>query len=516
MPRQYLIKQIVEESIKNQKRFSNMISLEKVLIDVILEIGYKDALNDYLNTIRSVLEADSENKFNIENIDCLKNIMKNNFLYIDEITYIFPRIIEFGKNNKHRCRTVFYGKFIKCKSNQNEYYEINLNKKGLVDVRAVESRAISTFKDNYLHINENDFISMSFLDMEKIKKYYEELNKTYQNEVDKDKIKIYQQVEETNQNVVQLTLNFLNYFPNKILLDRKQYVNFEIIISFDDYYTKLIIDIDEDLIKNNYSTVNNEAFNIYCKFSKVIEKYLNTDSEIKQSITWALIKKYAVKHYGEIFDKEYGNYFKDIEDKPIIELIRIYFRIEEIDPKDILTIGTFTYFLMYHNIFSESNIYNFLTCNTIVIDYIQEECKQKELEQFENKLFRTENNSWIYSIDEVDLMNGYEFEQFLDVLFKKMGYSTKITKGSGDQGIDIIIEKSGKKIGVQAKCYSSNVSNKAIQEVVAGLKYYNCYKGIVVTNNYFTESARKLAYSNQVVLWDRDMLKQKIESVLSK
>jgi restriction system protein len=54
------------------------------------------------------------------------------------------------------------------------------------------------------------------------------------------------------------------------------------------------------------------------------------------------------------------------------------------------------------------------------------------------------------------------------------------------------------------------VSNKAIQEVVAGMKYYDLKKGIVVTNNYFTKSAIELGNSNDVVLWDRVILKEKI------
>lgn len=40
-------------------------------------------------------------------------------------------------------------------------------------------------------------------------------------------------------------------------------------------------------------------------------------------------------------------------------------------------------------------------------------------------------------------------------------------------------------------------------------------KGIVVTNNYFTASATELAKSNNVILWDRDMLKRKMEESLN-
>ena len=74
----------------------------------------------------------------------------------------------------------------------------------------------------------------------------------------------------------------------------------------------------------------------------------------------------------------------------------------------------------------------------------------------------------------------------------------------------MIVEKRGKKIGIQAKCYSNPVGNSAIQEAVAGKGFYHCDKVVVVTNNYFTSSAIKLAQSNDVVLWSRDILKEKI------
>ena len=132
---------------------------------------------------------------------------------------------------------------------------------------------------------------------------------------------------------------------------------------------------------------------------------------------------------------------------------------------------------------------------------------------FEKKLSKSKKIDYKYTIDSIDIMTGYEFEKFISELFRKMGYSTNVTKGSGDQGIDVVIEKSGIKIGVQAKCYSGGVTNKAIQETVAGLKYYGCEKGIIVTNNFYTNSAIKLAEVNNIVLWDRNILKQKIEEL---
>lgn len=70
-------------------------------------------------------------------------------------------------------------------------------------------------------------------------------------------------------------------------------------------------------------------------------------------------------------------------------------------------------------------------------------------------------------IDELncDKMTGYEFERFCAELLKVNGFvDVKITKGSGDQGIDIIARKDDIKYGIQCKCYDSDIGNKSVQE----------------------------------------------------
>lgn len=108
-----------------------------------------------------------------------------------------------------------------------------------------------------------------------------------------------------------------------------------------------------------------------------------------------------------------------------------------------------------------------------------------------------------------DNMDGHEFERFCAQLLSKRGYEdVMVTQGSGDQGIDIIAYKDGIKYGIQCKCYSSAVGNKAVQEVFAGKAFYQCHVGIVITNNYFSDSAIALARQNGIVLWNRDKLLQ--------
>ena len=115
------------------------------------------------------------------------------------------------------------------------------------------------------------------------------------------------------------------------------------------------------------------------------------------------------------------------------------------------------------------------------------------------------------SSSDIDNMTGSQFEYFIASLFKKMGYKTYVTKSSGDQGVDIIAQNNVFKIAIQTKCYHNRVGNKAIQEVTAGMRYYGCNKGMVITNSYFTNSAIELANANDIELWDRHTLEEKIK-----
>jgi len=107
----------------------------------------------------------------------------------------------------------------------------------------------------------------------------------------------------------------------------------------------------------------------------------------------------------------------------------------------------------------------------------------------------------------IDMMTGHEFEVFCASMLERSGFEDiDVTKGSGDQGIDILATKDFVKYGFQCKCYSTDIGNKAVQEAYAGKTYYGCHVAVVLTNRYFTPAARDLAAQTGVVLWDRDKL----------
>lgn len=113
----------------------------------------------------------------------------------------------------------------------------------------------------------------------------------------------------------------------------------------------------------------------------------------------------------------------------------------------------------------------------------------------------------LYTIEQLDLMQGHQFEYACSNILRENGFkNVKVTKGSGDFGVDIIAEKDNCRYAIQCKRYSSKLDNKPIQEVVAGLAYYGCSKGAVMTNQYFTKQAKVLARINGVQLWDRNVL----------
>jgi restriction system protein len=100
-------------------------------------------------------------------------------------------------------------------------------------------------------------------------------------------------------------------------------------------------------------------------------------------------------------------------------------------------------------------------------------------------------------IADVDKMTGVEFERYVGEIFKSQGYMVHFTATSGDYGIDIVAQKGPDKYGVQLKRYSGHVGRAGISDAVAGMRYYNCNKCMVVTTNYFTANAKHLAKSNE-------------------
>lgn len=102
--------------------------------------------------------------------------------------------------------------------------------------------------------------------------------------------------------------------------------------------------------------------------------------------------------------------------------------------------------------------------------------------------------------------DGHAYEQAVARYLRSHGYwRVKLTGASGgDYGVDITARKGlFRKYAVQCKRYSNPVGVRAVQEVVGGMRVYNCNRAMVVTNNTYTRPARVLAEENGVELKEK-------------
>lgn len=114
--------------------------------------------------------------------------------------------------------------------------------------------------------------------------------------------------------------------------------------------------------------------------------------------------------------------------------------------------------------------------------------------------------------DDMDMMEGHEFEHFCAELLKRNGFlEVEVTRGSRDYGVDILAQKDGVTYAVQCKCYTTPIGIKAIQEAYAGRDYYDCMVGVVMTNQYFTTPAVEVAKKLKILMWDRGYLDSMLE-----
>ncbi len=162
----------------------------------------------------------------------------------------------------------------------------------------------------------------------------------------------------------------------------------------------------------------------------------------------------------------------------------------------------FLLYLIYFLILGILLLVGKLKLNFAIILFLVVEIIFHKYKSWRNKRF------YHASINIVDKMTGEEFEEFLELHFKKEGYKTHLTPKTGDYGADLVVKKGREKIVVQAKRWNQNVGVEAVQQAVASIKYYKAHRAMVITNSSFTENARNLAKANNVTLIDRkDILK---------
>lgn len=97
-------------------------------------------------------------------------------------------------------------------------------------------------------------------------------------------------------------------------------------------------------------------------------------------------------------------------------------------------------------------------------------------------------------------LRSVPFEKFLAAGLQQLGFRIRATATTGDQGVDLIATRNNIRLAIQAKGYAGTVGNDAVQQVFAGMQYYDCNCCAVLTNSQFTPQARELAMKLRCIL----------------
>ena len=93
-----------------------------------------------------------------------------------------------------------------------------------------------------------------------------------------------------------------------------------------------------------------------------------------------------------------------------------------------------------------------------------------------------------------------QFEQFVEVIFKRMGYETELTASTRDGGRDVIATRSdpgaAESVRIECKRVQANVGVRRARELLGVVDADNATRGILVSAGGFTRDANRLAGSS--------------------
>lgn len=113
---------------------------------------------------------------------------------------------------------------------------------------------------------------------------------------------------------------------------------------------------------------------------------------------------------------------------------------------------------------------------------------------------------WLADAESALIMpaDGIDFEYWCAARIEEQGWKVRVSKASGDQGIDIEAMRDGMLVAIQCKRYTSPIGNKSVQEAYTGAKHYRAGRAVVIGTGGYTRAAIELAANTGVLLLDAE------------
>lgn len=397
-------------------------------------------------------------------IICLIALILGLLMMIPFFTTHFKDIIKLAKEHKQH-KKILYGDYKLLKE-----YKSNVKEVNSIILFYLENENICKIINNFILQNELTIELLEFcnIPLAKVKNKYIMLN-----------------VGEFDTSTTYLKI-IKQFTPN--LVEENQY----------------LCALSYDIMKKDFSKIDTSYENAFSLYQTLCNQKYMTDNDENYKAFWFLLYFFNKKHFASKSKKLYK--LLELKSSNSLEDIITKFLDNDYNESSIC----FNVWALESNKQNLNDLFNieYYDLKEKILPLIKDIKEKQKI----NSLLSNKNKQR-YSIADIDIMSGPDFERFIAYMFTCMGYKTEHTQISGDQGIDVIAKKGKTTVAIQAKCYSHTVGNHAVMEAYAGAKYYGAERCMVITNNFFTNSARKLAQSNNVVLWDRETLIEKLKEI---
>lgn len=119
----------------------------------------------------------------------------------------------------------------------------------------------------------------------------------------------------------------------------------------------------------------------------------------------------------------------------------------------------------------------------------------------------------IKALEGLNAMTPREFEAFVGKLFRWMGYNVSVTGASSDEGVDLFLEKEGRKAIVQCKKHEGSIGQPVVRDFYGTMVHNKANQGFIVTTGTFSLPAQTWAKGKQIHLVDGAELLDWLESL---
>lgn len=97
-------------------------------------------------------------------------------------------------------------------------------------------------------------------------------------------------------------------------------------------------------------------------------------------------------------------------------------------------------------------------------------------------------------------LDGHQFEDSVAAVYRSNGFKATVSKQGGDGGVDIILEKEGRRIAVQCKAHKSQIGPSVARDLYGTMLHLGISEGIIVSRSGFTAGVYDFVIGKPILL----------------